>query len=293
MLFRSSGKDVSSSHDGLKMTEAAWLESSWVDAGDSTMIENETDLRQVTSDSRHVDHNNLDAPTTRENTNPYQPPLSREVVDVLAGVDQQPSEIEQNQQPVELTDDITPVQAPNSRDQEPPTVDPVTEAYLNAGKPALSEAFIFDPGMPLPEHTPEDPHYDPDILSEVRRIQQQVSPHSGRCRLSAVAHHLNHTKNPGYKPPQSNIRAGDEWTPYILHSPIQTFPIALVNRRPHGTPEHSDAYVPQNEAWLAALRYAKESVFIQSPTLNTDVLVPAIIEACRSEERRVGKECPV
>lgn len=223
-----SGKDVGSSENGLKMTDASSLESSWMDAGESAVLESQHDLRQVTNGSEHVD-------------------------------------------------------------QEPLRVDPVTEAYLNSGKPALSEAFILNPSnATLPEHTPEDPHYDHDIASEVRRIQAQVSAHSGQSRLSSITTHLNHTTNPGYTPPHSAIRAGDEWTPYIPHSPTKPFPIALVNRRPHGAPEHSDVYVPQNEAWLAALRYAKQSVFIQSPTLNTDVLVPAVVEAC---ERGVDVFC--
>lgn len=288
LTMTDSGKGVGSPQNGMKMTEGESLESSWIDAGDSATAESQNDLRQVTSDPKHPDQQNLDMPTTKENQNPYVPPVSRKVVDALAGTTQQPADIE-HPQPLEMVDDTAPNQAANFRRQEPFRVDQVTGAYLNSGMRALAEAFILDPssGSELPEHTPEDPHYDSDLLSEVRRVQQQVTG-NGQPRLFAIATHLNHTKNPGYKPPHSEIHSGDEWTPYIPHSPRKPFPIALVNRRPHGAPEHSDVYVPQNEAWLAALRYAKESVFIQSPTLNTDVLVPAIMEAC---ERGVDVFC--
>jgi hypothetical protein len=63
-----------------------------------------------------------------------------------------------------------------------------------------------------------------------------------------------------------------------MHSP---FPIALVNRRPWGAPNHQCVNVPQNEAWLSALRNAKSKVFIQTPDLNAELLIPAIKEAVR------------
>jgi hypothetical protein len=40
--------------------------------------------------------------------------------------------------------------------------------------------------------------------------------------------------------------------------------------------------VPQNEAWLAAIRNAQTSIFIQTPNLNAAPLLPALKEAaCR------------
>lgn len=287
LTMMDSGTDVGVDSNGLKMTEAASLENSWIDTGDSTMAEGESALKQVTSDPMMADTEDLAMPTTNENPNPYEPPASRKVVDVLVGAPQQPAGFEQSQK-VEMKDGPLPTET-QQESEEPLRVDPVTEAYLNAGKPALSNVFILDPanGLALPEHNPDDPHYDSDLMSEVRRIQNQVTD-DGNGRLSAIAKHLNHTKNPSYVPPQSTIRCGDEWTPYIPHSSCSPFQIALVNRRPYGKPEHGDVYVPQNEAWLAALRYAKESVFIQSPTLNTDVLVPDIAKAC---ERGIDVFC--
>jgi hypothetical protein len=45
--------------------------------------------------------------------------------------------------------------------------------------------------------------------------------------------------------------------------------------------DKGDVYCPQNEAWLSALRNAKKEVFIQTPDLNAEHLIPAILDACR------------
>jgi phosphatidylserine/phosphatidylglycerophosphate/cardiolipin synthase-like enzyme len=76
--------------------------------------------------------------------------------------------------------------------------------------------------------------------------------------------------------------------PYILHDVSRPFPIALVNRQPHGPPNHNSVYNPQNQAWLSALRNAERNVFIQTPTLNAEPLLPEIIAAC---ERGVDVFC--
>lgn len=78
--------------------------------------------------------------------------------------------------------------------------------------------------------------------------------------------------------------------PIFPHPPHDPFPIALVNRRPWGAPNHSCVTVPQNEAWLAAIRNAKRSIFIQTPNLNASPLLPALREAAT---RGVQVECYV
>ena len=74
--------------------------------------------------------------------------------------------------------------------------------------------------------------------------------------------------------------------------------MAMVNRKPWGgrscpfscrycsanvatAPNHSCVHTPQNEAFLSGLRNAKTSVFIQTPNLNAEPLLPAMLEACR------------
>lgn len=69
--------------------------------------------------------------------------------------------------------------------------------------------------------------------------------------------------------------------PYTFHSRHSPVPMALVNRQPHNLPGHGDVINPQNNAWLAALKYARKSVFIQSPVCNATPIVAAIADACR------------
>ena len=54
----------------------------------------------------------------------------------------------------------------------------------------------------------------------------------------------------------------DEFNPHTLHAAHDPFPIAMVNRKPHGLPGHQDIRVPQDAAWLAGVRYARKSVFM-------------------------------
>ncbi|KDQ09583.1 hypothetical protein BOTBODRAFT_178962 [Botryobasidium botryosum FD-172 SS1] len=74
----------------------------------------------------------------------------------------------------------------------------------------------------------------------------------------------------------------DDFMPHIMHEPHDPVPIAMVNRHPQGKPCNTGEHtVPQDVAWLSALKNAQQSVFIQSPTLNASPVVPAIIEACQ------------
>ncbi|KAL8714380.1 MAG: hypothetical protein Q9220_001713 [cf. Caloplaca sp. 1 TL-2023] len=46
-------------------------------------------------------------------------------------------------------------------------------------------------------------------------------------------------------------------------------------------PNHSSVDVPQNVAFLSAIRNAKQSIFIQTPNLNAEPLLPALLDAVR------------
>lgn len=165
--------------------------------------------------------------------------------------------------------------------------DAKTRVFLGAGDQSISQSQIEQPKS-LPEHTTDDPHYDNNMGDEVVRVQAAVSPRTGETRVEAVARHLNHTKNVGFKANAPECQPHEEMTPYIAHPAQEPFPIAMVCREPYGTPNHNSVYNPQNEVWLSALRNAKKNVFIQSPTLNAEPLVPAIIEAC---ERGIDVYC--
>lgn len=165
------------------------------------------------------------------------------------------------------------------------------EYFKGSGEQTIPEAQIQHPnpdGHSMPENTPEDPHYDVDIAGEVARVQAAVSPKPGETRMEAVTRHLNHTTNKGFRGTSPECATGEEMTPYIPHPVHEPFPMAMVCREPYGPPNHHSVYNPQNEVWLSALRHAKKNVFIQTPTLNAEPLVPAIIEAC---ERGIDVYC--
>lgn len=76
-----------------------------------------------------------------------------------------------------------------------------------------------------------------------------------------------------------------DFRPYVFHARHDPVPMALMNRRPHGTPGHSDIRNPQDAAWLAGFRYAKNHIFIQSPTLNASPIKAAVLAAVRRHVR--------
>ncbi|CCG82352.1 Putative uncharacterized protein [Taphrina deformans PYCC 5710] len=78
----------------------------------------------------------------------------------------------------------------------------------------------------------------------------------------------------------ANDTETDDFHPYMFHPRHLPLPMALVNRQPHNLPGHNDVVNPQNNAWLAALKYAQRSVFIQSPVCNGSPMVKGIIDAC-------------
>lgn len=177
---------------------------------------------------------------------------------------------------------------PNASNQGP---DAKAAEYFESGAQALPQSQIEHPegDGEFPEtFTTDQIHYDKDIASEVARVQSSVSPKNGETRMQAVTRLLNHTKNPHFTGDAPECAQHEEMTPYIPHPVHEPFPIAMVCREPYGPPSHSSVYNPQNEVWLSALRNAKKNVFIQSPTLNAEPLVPAIVEAC---ERGIDVYC--
>lgn len=156
------------------------------------------------------------------------------------------------------------------------------------GTPDMEETPI--PLNQLLEHTAEDPHYDKNLAEEIQRIQASVSPTPGESQMQAVSRHLNHTVNKGFEGSAPECDTRDEMTPYLPHPAHEPFPMAMVCRWPYGIPYHVSVSNPQNAAWLSALQNAKTNVFIQTPTLNAEPLIPAIVEAC---ERGVDVYCYV
>ncbi|KMU85669.1 hypothetical protein CIHG_03709 [Coccidioides immitis H538.4] len=127
----------------------------------------------------------------------------------------------------------------------------------------------------LPEHTPDEPHYDTDIVAETARITASLTPRPEETRRDCVTRHLSIT---GDAPEWDEE---DQMTPYILHPPHEPFPMAMVNREPWGALNHSSIYTPQNAAFLAAIGNAEHSVFIQTPNLNAERLLAPLLDAVR------------
>jgi hypothetical protein len=98
-----------------------------------------------------------------------------------------------------------------------------------------------------------------------------------RARLNPSAKTAHETKPDRHISDDELEKLAHDFTSFIFDQPHQPFPIALVNRLPHGLPGHTDTANPQDAAWLGAFRYAQKSIFIQSPTLNAKPAIVGII----------------
>jgi phosphatidylserine/phosphatidylglycerophosphate/cardiolipin synthase-like enzyme len=133
----------------------------------------------------------------------------------------------------------------------------------------------------LPEHMPDDPHYDADLNGEITRMQSCYSEKPGESRLQAANRQLNLACKSPIAPSGPEIPEGDEMTPYISTMTPTPIPMALVSRPPYGPPSMHNVFVPQNEAWLSLIRNAQRSIFIQTPDLNAAALMPALAAALK------------
>ncbi|KAJ5582991.1 hypothetical protein N7535_001611 [Penicillium sp. DV-2018c] len=134
---------------------------------------------------------------------------------------------------------------------------------------------------PLPEHTTKSQHYDIDINHEAKRANGCIHPRDTETRTESVTRHLNTTIQPettGDAPPSDQK---DIFTPYMVLPKHKPFPMALVNREPFGSPNHSSIYTPQNSAWLSAINHAKHSILIQTPNMNAEPLLDPLLNAVR------------
>ena len=171
---------------------------------------------------------------------------------------------------------------------------PATEGGLNTTNQA-KEPLFTDRGQgreqgqvvmdgqkaQLPELLPGNSNYDPDLASEITRMQSAYSPKPNESRLQAINRQLNVACPKPFPPTAPEIPEGEEFTPYIATSTPYPFPMALVSRLPYGEPNNGNVFVPQNEAWLSCIRNATKSVFIQTPDLNATQLHEALIAALK------------
>lgn len=152
--------------------------------------------------------------------------------------------------------------------------------FMDRGEAREQHEVVLDgQAAQLPEHMPDDPHYDDDLAGEITRMQSAYSSKPSESRLQATNRQLNLACKKPAGPTAPEIAGGDEFTPYIPISTPTSFPIAVVSRPPYGAPNNSNVLVPQNEAWLSCIRNATSNVFIQTPDLNATPLLAAIAAA--------------
>jgi len=145
----------------------------------------------------------------------------------------------------------------------------------------LHEIAARGQAVQLPEHMPDDPHYDSDLNGEIVRMQSCYSMKPNESRLQATNRQLNLACKNTISPSGPEIPEGQEMIPYINTMTSAPVPMVLVSRPPYGPPNMHNVFVPQNEAWLSCIRNAERSVFIQTPDLNAAALVPALAAALK------------
>ena len=159
------------------------------------------------------------------------------------------------------------------------------------------------PDLNLAPHMGGDPHYDTDIAGEIERMHAMLYPRSESDSPSAiVARHLSKlgtklershkrdaTDSATDLPTGLDIKATApdptsedlQYFPFIPLPQHEPFPIALVSRKPFGSPNHTSLHVPQNTAFLSLIHNAQRDIFIQTPDLNATPLFDAILAAIR------------
>ncbi|KJZ75342.1 hypothetical protein HIM_05268 [Hirsutella minnesotensis 3608] len=177
--------------------------------------------------------------------------------------------------PLPLLDDRAAENNKSTFDNEP--------LYLDRGRGRDQGTIAADGHAQagLPEHTPEDPHYDDTLEREIDRMQSCYSTKPHESRLQAVNRQLNLAVQNPIQPSGPEIPDGAEMTPYISTSTEYPVPIALVSRPPYGPMDAKNVNVPQNEAWLSLIRNAQEHIFIQTPDLNAAPLISALVAALK------------
>ncbi|KAJ5702105.1 hypothetical protein N7488_009653 [Penicillium malachiteum] len=133
----------------------------------------------------------------------------------------------------------------------------------------------------LPQNTAASPHWDIDFESEAKRVNNSLIPRGDETPTKAVSRLLNTTiqLDTAGNAPDSDQDLRME--PYILLPQHEPFPMAMVNREPYGSPNHSSTHNPQDAAFVSAINHAKHSIFIQTPNMNAEPLIEPLLGAIR------------
>ncbi|KAJ5928499.1 hypothetical protein N7466_007455 [Penicillium verhagenii] len=143
----------------------------------------------------------------------------------------------------------------------------------------------LDPTEDLPadltENTSETPRWDVDFEGEAHRVNSSVDPRGDETPTQAVTRHLNTTIQPDTTGNAPDTDQDLKMTPYILLPQHEPFPMAVVNREPYGSPNHSSTHNPQDAAFVSAINNAKRTIFIQTPNMNAEPLIEPLLAALR------------
>ncbi|KAJ5316621.1 hypothetical protein PENANT_c019G08007 [Penicillium antarcticum] len=148
-------------------------------------------------------------------------------------------------------------------------------------KKTSHEATVDNGAQDLPEHTVKSEHYDLDLEHEATRVNDSVLPRGEETPTQAVSRHLNTTIQPDTTGDAPDTDQDPIFTPYKVlphHEPVA---MALVNREPFGSPNHSNTQTPQNSAWISAINHATSTVLIQTPNMNAEPLLEPLLNAVR------------
>jgi phosphatidylserine/phosphatidylglycerophosphate/cardiolipin synthase-like enzyme len=110
---------------------------------------------------------------------------------------------------------------------------------------------------------------DVTAMGDIEAIAERT-----RQRLVLIPSPPSPTENGATPPPPP-------FNPVVVHAPHAPVPIAMVNRTPRGRRGCGDAFVPQNQAWLAGFKFASRRVFLQTPTFSAKPIVLAALDAVR------------
>ncbi|KAJ4989922.1 hypothetical protein SVAN01_04569 [Stagonosporopsis vannaccii] len=152
-------------------------------------------------------------------------------------------------------------------------------ARLRVRRDSLVKQDLNTNNQDTPLSDRETTSFDSDIGVEIERMQAALSPSDGESQVEPVTRLLNLATNQTHAGTAPPCPPTETMLPIVPHAPHAPFPIALVNRLPWGPPTHSHANVPQNAAWLAGIRNALHTIFIQTPNLNASPLLPALQDA--------------
>ncbi|KAJ5540873.1 hypothetical protein N7494_005949 [Penicillium frequentans] len=161
---------------------------------------------------------------------------------------------------------------------------PIVDAFYDAA--LLSYGRPLDPPLPMLNSPAERayflfPHWDVDFEGEAKRVNHSINPREGETPTQAVTRHLNTTIQPDTTGNAPDTDQDPRMTPYILLPQHEPFPMAVVNREPYGSPNHSSTHNPQDAAFVSAINNAKRTIFIQTPNMNADPLLEPLLAAIR------------